>query len=269
MGRLSTNEARRSEHSRRLLNEAAGLRRRASQLNRLAHSHRIAAGCAPADRWTQKRGCYRPEPDVRRAMARMFGGDSPRRVAPPTSAEIRSATRRAVLSAQRRVDAQNPPVVPLPIAAPPRNRSQSRSPDDYVGGYEPSPPRRSPSSSESSRSLSSESSRSLSSSPRQRSATPPQQPMPMLDEDDDEMLLPDNPLDLWRVPSPPPPRGDLKSKSRSRSRSPPAAVVRRRASKGAKKNVADAEAAAAAERLRPAAGKRRRVSKKRYSPGSW
>jgi hypothetical protein len=64
MGRLSTAEAKKSPQSRKLLEEAAGLRRRASYLNRLAHTVRIAKGCAPSERWTEKSGCY--DPSMRR-----------------------------------------------------------------------------------------------------------------------------------------------------------------------------------------------------------
>lgn len=64
MGRLSTAEAKKSPQSRKLLEEAAGLRRRASYLNRLAHTVRISKGCAPSERWTEKSGCY--DPSMRR-----------------------------------------------------------------------------------------------------------------------------------------------------------------------------------------------------------
>jgi hypothetical protein len=60
MGRLSTSEALKSEHSRALLEKAKELRKRASELNRFAHSVRGSKGCSRHSRYrpSLKNPCF-------------------------------------------------------------------------------------------------------------------------------------------------------------------------------------------------------------------
>lgn len=64
MGRLSTEQAMKSPHSRKLLDEAKSLKRRASNLVKFAHSTSGFNGCKPRETWNKKEGKCRSAADA-------------------------------------------------------------------------------------------------------------------------------------------------------------------------------------------------------------